>query len=173
MTEVLPPAPLWRRLLAAVYDSLLLLGIWVVALLADVLVRDALGAARNWTALRAYLFGIGLIFFAWFWTHGGQTLGMRAWRLRTQRGDGRALSWSSAAVRYAVMLCAWGIVLAPAFARLPRLRDEPHAGPAAIACAALAAAGLLGMLLDPRRRTPQDWLSGTLTIVLPKSSQGR
>ena len=45
-----------------------------------------------------------LAFFAYFWTHGGQTLGMRAWRLRLLRADGARLTCSDAALRW---LTAW------------------------------------------------------------------
>ncbi|MGH8443995.1 MAG: RDD family protein [Solimonas sp.] len=161
------PAPLWRRLIAAIYDSLLLIGLWMVALLADVLIRDAFEAPRNWIALRTYLFAVGLVFFGWFWTHGGQTLGMRVWRLRVQRDDGRPLDWLSAAVRYGAMLAVWGAVLAPFLLRLPKVRDEPYAGVAALVCAVLALLGMAAMLIDRKRRAPQDWLGGATVVVLP------
>ena len=171
LKEYYVSATLWRRLIAAVYDGLLLLGLWMVALLLDVLIRDAFDAPRNWAVLRAYLFVVGLGFFAWFWTHGGQTLGMRVWRLRIAVGDARPLSWLNAGVRYAAMMAVWGITLTPLLARLPHLRDEPHAGPVALTCAALTAAGLLAMFIDRQRRAPHDWLSGTTTVVLPKADK--
>lgn len=168
MTDSLPPAPLWRRFMAAAYDALLLLALWMVTVLLDVLIRDALGLARDWTVLRVGLFGIGLAFFGWFWTHGGQTLGMRVWRLRLQAdADGR-FGWRRAAVRYALMMLVWGIVLTPLAAQAPRLREEPHAALATAVCAALALLALAGMLVDPRRRAPQDWLSGSRLVLLPK-----
>lgn len=168
MTEALPPAPLWRRLIAAVYDSLLLLGLWMVTVLIDAVVRELLGSARDWEALRICLFAVGLGFFGWFWTHGGQTLGMRVWRLRVRRDNGDALNWVSAAVRYASMLVVWGMVLTPLVVRAPHLRDEPHAGTAAIVCGALTVAMLAVMLFDRRQRAPQDWLSGSHLTLLPQ-----
>ncbi|WP_051277786.1 RDD family protein [Solimonas flava] len=171
MPDFLSPAPLWRRLLAAVYDSLLLVGLWMAALLAEMLVRDALGTERHWAVLRAYLFVVGLVFFVWFWTHGGQTLGMRAWRLQLRAGDDRPPSWLQAGVRYAVMLAVWGVVLTPPLARLPHLRELPHAGLASLAGAALSALALLAMLADRHRRAPQDWISGTHVVTLPKAGR--
>lgn len=160
------PAPLWRRLCAAGYDGLLLIAIWFAALLIDVIVRDALGAPRSALALQLYLFGMGLLFFGWFWVHGGQTLGMRAWKLRVQRTDGYALNWRSAAVRYAAMLVCWTTVLLPLFARLPHLRDYPNTGPVALACALAAASGFAAFVIDRRRRAPHDWLSGSVVVQL-------
>jgi uncharacterized RDD family membrane protein YckC len=158
------PASIWRRLAAALYDGLLLLGIWMAALLSDVLIRGVLDAPRSWPLLRIYLFAIGLLFFGWFWTHGGQTLGMRAWRLRVVREDGRPLTWLTAAVRFTVMLSCWAAVMIPLFARLPHLREMPNTAIVALSAAALSAIGLIVMLIDRHRRAPHDWLSGCVMI---------
>ncbi|MEW6167268.1 MAG: RDD family protein [Pseudomonadota bacterium] len=163
------PAPIWRRLAAAVYDGLLLIGLWMAALIIDTVVRDLLDLERGWAALRAYLFIVGLLFFGWFWTHGGQTLGMRAWRLQLRRGDGRPLRWLDAALRYALMLVVWGVVLAPAFLQLPRFASAPGAGTVTALASIVVAAGFIAMRLDPRRRGPQDWLSGTEVTQLPRA----
>jgi uncharacterized RDD family membrane protein YckC len=50
-----------------------------------------------------YLF-LGFVFFGWFWTHGGQTLGMRAWKVKVANFDGTSLSWQQAFIRYLLML---------------------------------------------------------------------
>ncbi|WP_351119720.1 RDD family protein, partial [Psychrobacter sp. SMN/5/1215-MNA-CIBAN-0208] len=39
-------------------------------------------------------------YFVWFWTHGGQTLPMKTWRLRLESANGRPLSAGHALVRY-------------------------------------------------------------------------
>lgn len=155
------PAPIWRRVAAAVYDGLLLVGLWMVALVIDTLVRDLFGLDRSWTALRAYLFLVGLGFFGWSWTHGGQTLGMRAWRLRLRRSDGSAVRWPDAALRYAVMLLCWAIALTPALMQLPQLAARPRAMAITATTLVLLALILLWMRLDARRRGPPDWLSRT------------
>ncbi|HEX4894861.1 MAG TPA: RDD family protein [Solimonas sp.] len=162
------PAPLGRRLAAAIYDGLLLLALWMVALLVDVVLRDLLGLSREWHALRAYVFLIGLVFFGWFWTHGGQTLGMRAWRLRLRTSTDRDIGWLAALGRYAAMIVCWGVVLAPAFLRLPRLAQWPSAPMVSVCALALVAVTLLAWYLDGRRRMPQDWISGSEMVLLPK-----
>lgn len=161
------PAPLLRRLIAATYDGLLLLGIWMMALLIDILIRDQFAASRDWAALRAYLFLIGAGFFGWFWTHGGQTLGMRAWRLQVIGRNGEALRWPDAGLRYALTMLCWGIVLTPALAQLPHLDSHPYAQITGIVCAVACVLALVLMWRDPQRRAPQDYFSRTRMILLP------
>ncbi len=170
MNDLVLPAPLLRRIAAAGYDGLLLLALWMVALLVDVVLRDLLGLEREWHALRAFVFLIGLVFFGWFWTHGGQTLGMRVWRLQLQRNDGGPISWVSALARYAAMLLCWGVVLAPLVLQLPRLSQLPQATGISLAALFMTAAALLMMLRDPQRRAPHDWLTGAQMVLLPKAS---
>jgi len=50
---------------------------------------------------RMYLLGLACLFFCWFWTHGGQTLGMRAWRVKLICADGAPVSWRKALLRFA------------------------------------------------------------------------
>lgn len=132
------PAPLWRRLAAALYDGFLLLALWMIGLWLEVLVRDAFDLERNLAVLRGYVFLLGLGFFGWFWTHGGQTLGMRVWRLQLRRSDGRALDWRTAAVRYAGAWLAW----------------------------APLALGVLWCVVDRRGRAWHDHLSGTDLLLM-------
>jgi uncharacterized RDD family membrane protein YckC len=61
---------------------------------------------------RAVLLLVIVAFFGWFWTARGQTLGMRAWRLRLEREDHAPLRWSDALKRLAgatVSLLAFGL----------------------------------------------------------------
>src|SRR5690606_10383881 len=47
-------------------------------------------------------------FFIGFWIRGGQTLGMRAWRLRIERGTGEALDLRTGIVRFLAGLLSLG-----------------------------------------------------------------
>lgn len=107
MNELTIPAPLWRRLAATVYDVLLLAGLWLSTLLLVVLPLKVVGFEAGPALVRALLFAVTFGFFSWFWTHGGQTLGMRAWRLQLRRHDGGALSWPLAMRRFAWALLLW------------------------------------------------------------------
>jgi len=168
MPELSVPAPLWRRLMASVYDGLLLLGLWMSTALINVLIRQALHLDDGSRAPQVLFFLVGLVFFGWFWTHGGQTLGMRAWRLRVQRCDGNALRWPIAIIRYSVMLASWLAVPAPFVLGMPRFAAHAHAALSVPLTATLVTIGVIFALLDSRRRAPCDLAAGTEVLVLPK-----
>ena len=50
---------------------------------------------------------VSFFFYGWFWTHGGQTLGMRAWNLYLIKDDGKFINWEIAALRYCSALVSW------------------------------------------------------------------
>jgi len=101
----------FRRLAAVCYDGLLLLALIMVT---TSLIIIPLGLEAGDTSVgRNPLFQVvifGLIppfFFSWFWVKGGQTLGMRAWRLQVVRNDGKPLTWQDALLRYFAALLSW------------------------------------------------------------------
>ena len=49
-----------------------------------------------------------IFYFVWCWRRGGQTLPMKAWKLRLVRRDGRPLDTLRAVVRYAMAAAALG-----------------------------------------------------------------
>lgn len=101
---------LWRRLAAIGYDCLMLSALLV---LATALVVLSLGLGLGYQLpdgdplLQLYLLLITFSFFAGFWTHGGQTIGMRAWRIRVIGQDGRPLSWPQATIRFLAAIFSW------------------------------------------------------------------
>ena len=105
------PSTLARRVAAAVYDSLLLLALWVTATFPLILVYrgEAIPAGSWWYPI--YLIAIAGIFHVWFWSHGGQTLGMRAWRLWVIDETGRLPTRRQAARRYVISIFAWASVI--------------------------------------------------------------
>lgn len=103
----LPRCGLARRLAAILYDGLLLGG---VLFLASLLVLPLLGDQPSVGALlifRLYLLLIIFGFFAWFWSHGGQTLGMRAWRIRLQNRNPGPLTLWQVMLRFIVATFSW------------------------------------------------------------------
>lgn len=100
------PASLARRLAALCYDTLLLAGVVFCFTLAVLAVRlgEAVPAGSLWFEI--CLFALALMFFAGFWARGGQTLGMRAWRIRVVNADGTALSFARAALRFILAVVA-------------------------------------------------------------------
>lgn len=123
-----------RRCAAMAYDSLLLFALLMLATAPWVLLLGE----TPWEPLpqrlyQLYLLGICYGFFGWFWTQGGQTLGMRAWRLQVQTTEGQALSWADAGRRFGFALLSWLAL----------------------------GLGFIWLLFDPEKRTWHDRLSGT------------
>lgn len=71
-----------RRLGGVLYESLTVIALWM---LASALVTTAFDNATH-GFVRWLLQGISLLtvsgYFLWCWTHGGQTLAMKTWRIR-------------------------------------------------------------------------------------------
>lgn len=89
-----------RRCGAILYDTLLLCGLLLVAtaLVLPLTAGEAVQPGNPWFS--SFLLLVCFLFFGWFWTHGGQTLGMRAWKIRLQRTDGNGLGWWQALLRF-------------------------------------------------------------------------
>jgi len=101
MNQPLPNASFQRRLGAMFYDGLLLFALLFVAATPLVLIAGGADSPLiKGPFFKLYLYGICFIFFGWFWTRGGQTLGMRSWKVRVMRFDGEPLGWDSALIRY-------------------------------------------------------------------------
>ncbi|MEE9422322.1 MAG: RDD family protein [Gammaproteobacteria bacterium] len=94
------PAKLFPRLAALFYDSLLLLAVLFGATILILPFNNGQAIQANNPFYSSYIFIVSFLFFGWFWMHGGQTLGMRAWRLRLIRIDGKHLSWWHALLRF-------------------------------------------------------------------------
>ncbi len=170
MNELTTPAPLWRRFAAATYDALIFIAIWAITAEGETLIRLALGLPSHRSLLQALVFLAGLLFFGWFWTHGGQTVGMRAWRLYVRRLDGAAVRWPVAAARYTAMMVWAGALLTPFFMLLlPNAVHIANRAGIAFTTAALAVIGLAAQKLDSRRRAPHDWIAGTETVFTSRS----
>jgi uncharacterized RDD family membrane protein YckC len=96
------PASLLRRLGAIVYDTLLLFAILFVATALVLPLTGGTAVPAGQPLFSLYILAICFLFYAWFWTHGGQTLGMRAWKLRLQQHTGEAITWRQALLRFAI-----------------------------------------------------------------------
>ncbi|WP_260291381.1 RDD family protein [Sedimenticola hydrogenitrophicus] len=109
--SVTPGLP--RRLAAMLYDALLVFGLLLLASMVVTLPVGIVGGEAASQALSAnLLFQLWLAlvppaFFLLFWLKGGQTLGMRSWRLRVVRNDGSPLRFSDAVKRLLGALLSW------------------------------------------------------------------
>jgi len=91
------------------YDALLLFSVLLFATAAALLVTKGSLDYHN-PFFRTYLFLVCFLFYAWFWMHGGQTLGMRAWRLRVQRFDGSPITLWQVLLRFLAAIPAWALL---------------------------------------------------------------
>jgi uncharacterized RDD family membrane protein YckC len=105
-TPSLQPAPLLRRIAAFCYDLLVLVALMATFTLIAVLVRGGREIEPGSGWFEACLGAITTLFFCGFWVHGGQTLGMRAWRIRVVTADGGELHWPRAAARFGAAILA-------------------------------------------------------------------
>jgi uncharacterized RDD family membrane protein YckC len=101
------PPGFWRCIGAVVYDALLLLAVLFLAtaLLLPFNAGEAFTSGQIFYP--AYLFAISFGFYGWFWTHGGQTLGLRAWKLKLLTPDQKPISWRQAFLRFSAALLSW------------------------------------------------------------------
>jgi uncharacterized RDD family membrane protein YckC len=110
-------AGLFKRLFAIFYDSFLLLAIlFIVSAIATALNNGK--AVEPGDALYPVfvilIFGLSYLYFAWFWIHGGQSLGMKTWRIQLQscdpekNGNGQ-IDWKIAAIRFIGAIFSWGV----------------------------------------------------------------
>ncbi len=140
-------AGLPRRLGAMIYDGILLFAVLFFATALFIVPYDLIAARpypqQLWhyhLLFQVYLIAVTTAFFVYFWTHGGQTLGMRAWRIRVERLDGTPL-----APRDALRRLGWAALgLAP------------------------AGLGLWWCLFDCERLAWYDRRSGTRIIEVPR-----
>jgi uncharacterized RDD family membrane protein YckC len=140
-----PSADLWRRLMSIVYDQLILWAIWIATGFVHALIFgvDTPESPQNLQrTLFPMLLGSTFLFYYWFWTHGGQTLGMRAWRLKVidARLDGTPPHFLRCVLRFVgafFSISAFGL-------------------------------GYIWVLFDPNKDTWHDRISNTRTLVIPK-----
>ena len=105
---MMSPPNLLRRLAAIIYDLLLLISVLFVAT-ALILPFNA-GQAISDSQMKFYWFyllTISFIFYGWFWTHGGQTLGLRAWNMQVLTIKGEHITWFHAFLRFSIAIFSW------------------------------------------------------------------
>lgn len=151
-TATLPTAGLIRRLLAMVYDTLLLLGvafaygviIWLLRKLAGANLQTAPGGISG----SLVLLGLWLTLAGYYvlcWSKRGQTLGMKSWRLIVEDERGRHPSTAQ---------CWLRCLLAPI-------------------SAAVAGLGYIWCWFDKRHGCWHDRWTNTRVLVLPKEKPKR
>ncbi|MEW9897027.1 RDD family protein [Chitinivorax sp. PXF-14] len=173
MHSALPAASPWRRLLCMLYEFVILFAlVFVVGLLLPMALlplaqRAGLTAVVQgpwfWRLIWMLVLGAVAGYFVRSWTRGGQTLAMRAWRLRLVMEGDRPLDWRQAATRLCLLaLCFGGPVLTGAW-----YRHQPSVLPYFAASCVFLLVVLAWAWLDDDRRFLYDRLTATRTALLP------
>lgn len=137
----LSPPGLLRRLGAMAYDILLLLALLMMLSYPYVWLTGGVNPGQFVKTLyQFYLLAICFLFYGGFWIRGGQTLGMRSWRIKLVRQDGGPITWTIALKRFVFALLS-------------------------LLCLGL---GFLWVLYDRDKLAWHDRLSGTRLVRLPK-----
>lgn len=137
----LQPASLPKRLAAMLYDSLIVVALWMFVGAIGVALNH--GEAAQGPFFKSAIFLVTFLFFTGFWTRNGQTLGMQAWRVRIQTPKGYSISWMQALIRFfmaAVSLACFGL-------------------------------GYWWVLIDKQQRSWHDRYSDTQVVSLPKAKK--
>ena len=95
---------LLRRFGAIIYDLILLSAVLFFASLVVVIPLGITTDHVLYPFFIAYIYLVSFIFFGWFWTHGGQTLGLKTWRIKLISENGAAVGWKHALARYIASL---------------------------------------------------------------------
>ena len=118
MSAEFPRAGFWRRFASLIYDTLVVIAFAMLTTVLYLLAIQALisldiltiGDAEDVSAYiqnspllygirSALLVLVSVAFFSYFWAKSGQTIGMRAWRLKVQTLDGNLIRWPQGALR--------------------------------------------------------------------------
>jgi uncharacterized RDD family membrane protein YckC len=122
-----PRAGLFRRLGAYLYDLFAVAALLMLATVFAILVvmignhtglinlsayKDVADYLANNLLFAAYLAVVIIAFYGYFWSKAGQTVGMKAWRLRIQNSDGSNISFTQSLIRMATSAFGLGNFLA-------------------------------------------------------------
>ncbi len=156
------------RMAAFLYEGVLLFG---VVMLFGLIYSISTGQrhalfAHDGMQIAMFL-SLGLYFW-WFWTHGGQTLAMKTWRIRLVLASGEPISHARAVLRY---LACWiwfmpGLWLAYFY----KTADGTSSGLRMLALPLLWIVGYaLLSFVQPQRQFWHDVLCGTRLVEVPRA----
>ncbi len=156
------PAPtpsLRRRLAAFFYEGVLLFGVWMVTGFIYTGLTQMRNELQGRSGLIATLALVTGVYFTWFWSHGGQTVAMKAWHIRLVMADGNPVPPLRAAVRYVL---AW-LWFAPALMAAHASGLRSGASLFGIVAGGVGAYAALAFL-NPQRQFWHDVVCGTRLV---------
>ncbi|RDH84889.1 MAG: RDD family protein [endosymbiont of Galathealinum brachiosum] len=146
------PVSLFRRLMAIIYDSFLIIGLCMLVAGTISIVNTFIMNGGNAITdehplyllhqiiILSTIFITGLFFYIYFWSRGGQTLGMKTWMLLLISDDGSNIDRKQATIRSLSAVLSWSVF----------------------------GLGFLWSLIDSKNRTWHDILSSSHLVQLEK-----
>ena len=126
-----------RRLASMLYEGLVVFAVLLIGFLLPQIVLNAFGLVLAPRLLWLHVLVLLMLYFVWFWLHGGQTLPMKTWKLVLVSDNGSEPRPLQAVLRY---LAAWPSIL-------------------------LGGIGLLWALFDKDRQFLHDRIAGTYIVT--------
>lgn len=128
---------IFRRCFALLYDWLLIFSICIAATsVAVFFARGEAISAKN-LFFKLYLLIVIAGYYIWFWLHGGQTTGMRAWKIKLTNVNDQPIKLQQAIIRVLLAIPSYGLLV-----------------------------GFLWQFLDSEKQTLHDKLSKTKLIII-------
>lgn len=146
-------APLWKRFMAMLYDSFLVVAI-SMAYGATVTAVSAFQSSNMTKDYSPTVSGLGFqlgwvltlfIFYYYFWRKAGQTVGMKAWRLKIVSNNNERLSLTQCLTRFFGGFISF----------------------------VLLGAGFWWALIDNKKATAHDKMSNSRIVVTPKAAKSK
>jgi uncharacterized RDD family membrane protein YckC len=150
---------LLRRLACFVYEGVRLFGVVMIAGLLYSTLTQQRHALQGQFGLRMVLVVVLGFYFAYFWTHGGQTVAMKTWHIRLVDVHGQPVTPARALARYAL---SW-IWFLPALVAI-WIAELHGGGPVTAALTAGVLGYALLARLHPQRQYWHDAACGTRLI---------
>ena len=103
---------LWKHIAALTYDIFPILGMFLITSLFFVLLRSGEEVKPQTTWFQLVLFAEVFFYFTYSWKIGGQTIGMRAWKIGIANYP--SLNWQKVSLRFVVgvlSICLLGLGL--------------------------------------------------------------
>lgn len=163
-------APYARRIWSSLYELALLFGITFVTAFVVQIVATLLRLSLPSWAHSIILFIVMGIYFTYCWTHGGQTLAQRTWRLKVVQANGQIMGYAQAWWRYTLAYLGILPAFLIAWTQIHQVETLPSAASTYSLTIGLALVNwfaLIGTsLAHPQKVALHERLSGTRTVWL-------
>jgi len=94
--------PAWKHFAAFIYDIFPMLGIFIMTAFIVVLIRNGKAVEQHTLWFDALIVSEIMFYYMYSWKLGGQTLGMRAWKIKIIPNNNKqsTLTWTQTSMRF-------------------------------------------------------------------------